>query len=209
MERSDERDLEILNAIDEGAPLTQRALSQRLGIALGLTNLYLKRLAVKGYIKISQFPRKPAARKRLQYLLTPAGIREKTRLTYEHATYAIALYRRTRETLRKELGRLPKNGATRVVLYGTDEAAELAYLTLKEGGIEPAAVFGARAGGEFIGMPVRDVADVAEGDWDAVVVATFERPESLVAKLTALGVAPDKILTLRPVEHRVGDGRLA
>ena len=209
MERSDERDLEILNAIDEGAPLTQRALSQRLGIALGLTNLYLKRLAVKGYIKISQFPRKPAARKRLQYLLTPAGIREKTRLTYEHATYAIALYRRTRETLRKEFGRLPKNGATRVVLYGTDEAAELAYLTLKEGGVEPAAVFGARAGGEFIGMPVRDVADVAEGDWDAVVVATFERPESLVAKLTALGVPPEKILTLRPVERRVGDGRLA
>jgi DNA-binding Lrp family transcriptional regulator len=209
MERSDERDLEILNAIDEGAPLTQRALSQRLGIALGLTNLYLKRLAVKGYIKISQFPRKPAARKRLQYLLTPAGIREKSRLTYEHAAYAIALYRRTRETLRKELGRLPKNGATRVALYGTDEAAELAYLTLKEGGIEPAAVFGARAGGEFIGMPVRDVADVAEGDWDAVVVATFERPESLVAKLAALGVAPEKILTLRPVERRVDDGRLA
>jgi len=48
-----------------------------------------------------------------------------------------------------------------------------------------------------------------EGDWDAVVVATFERPESLVAKLTALGVAPEKILTLRPVERRVGDGRLA
>ena len=209
MERSDERDLEILNAIGEGAPLTQRALSQRLGIALGLTNLYLKRLAVKGYIKISEFPRKPAARKRLQYLLTPAGIREKTRLTYEHASYAIALYRRTRETLRKELSRLPKNGATRVVLYGTDEAAELAYLTLKEGGIEPAAVFGARAGGEFIGMPVRDVADVAKGDWDAVVVATFERPESLVAHLTALGVAPEKILTLRPVERRVGDGRPA
>jgi len=209
MERSEERDLEILNAIGEGAPLTQRALSERLGIALGLTNLYLKRLAVKGYIKIAQFPRKPAARKRLRYLLTPAGIREKTRLTYEHAAYAIALYRRTRETLRKELGRLPKNGATRVVLYGTDEAAELAYLTLKESGIEPAAVFGTRADGEFIGMPIRDVADVAKGDWDAVVVATFERPESLVAHLAALGVPPDKILTLRPVEGRLGGGRLA
>ena len=50
MERQHERDLEILTAIDEGEPLTQRALAQRLGVALGLANLYLKRLAVKGSI---------------------------------------------------------------------------------------------------------------------------------------------------------------
>src|SRR6267143_2330324 len=100
MERSTERELEILTAIGEGRPLTQRALAQRLGIALGLTNLYLKRLAKKGSIKIAEFPRKPAARKRLRYLLTPRGISEKTRLTYEHIAYALNLYRRARETLR-------------------------------------------------------------------------------------------------------------
>jgi DNA-binding MarR family transcriptional regulator len=84
MERQVERDLEILTAIEEGLPLTQRALAERLGVALGLCNLYLKRLARKGYIKIVEFPRKPAARKRLRYLLTPRGMAEKTRLTYEH-----------------------------------------------------------------------------------------------------------------------------
>ena len=66
MERHFERDLEILTAIGEGTPLTQRALSRRLGVALGLTNLYLKRLARKGYIKIVDFPRKPATRARLE-----------------------------------------------------------------------------------------------------------------------------------------------
>ena len=45
MERHQERDLEILTAIGEGRPLTQRALAQRLGMALDLTNFYLKRLA--------------------------------------------------------------------------------------------------------------------------------------------------------------------
>ena len=62
MERSTERELEILTAIGEGRPLTQRALAQRLGIALGLTNLYLKRLAKKGSIKISEFPRTPSGK---------------------------------------------------------------------------------------------------------------------------------------------------
>ena len=131
MEKNLERDLEILTAIGEGHPLTQRDLAERLGVALGLTNLYLKRLARKGFIKITDFPRKPAARKRLRYLLTPQGISEKTRLTYEHVAYSPSLYRRARQTLRESLSLLPEGGMKRIALYGTGEAAELAYLTLK------------------------------------------------------------------------------
>src|SRR5262245_60714948 len=155
MERQGERDLEILTAIQEGLPLTQRALAARLGVALGLANLYVKRLARKGYIKIAEFPRKPAARKRLRYLLTPRGVAEKTRLTYEHMSYSLSLYRRARENLRESLGRLADSGAKRIALCGTGEAAELAYLTLRELGLEPTAAFDRSAGGQFLGLPVR------------------------------------------------------
>lgn len=206
MERSAERELEILKAIDEGTPITQRALAQRLGIALGLTNLYLKRLAKQGYIKIAEFPRKPAARKRLRYLLTPKGIREKTRLTYEHMAYALNLYRRTRETLRGELSRLLDNGTKRVALYGTDEAAELAYLTLKEVGIEPVAVASDVAGGHFLGFPVRGIRDLDAADYDAIVVATFDRPEPYLATLASFNFGPEKVLTLRRADVRLRNG---
>ena len=53
MKPSQARDLEILTAVDEGGTLTQRALAQRLGVALGLTNLYLKRLSRKGLCRRS------------------------------------------------------------------------------------------------------------------------------------------------------------
>ena len=59
MDRHDARALEILSAIEEGRPLSQRALAERLGIALGLVNLYLRRLSRKGYVKITEFPAKP------------------------------------------------------------------------------------------------------------------------------------------------------
>lgn len=197
MERHVERDLEILTAIGEGRPLTQRALAQRLGVALGLTNLYLKRLARKGFIKIVEFPRKPAARKRLRYLVTPTGIAEKTRLTYEHMAYSLSLYRRARQTLRESLGMLPEVGMKRIALYGTGEAAELAYLALKEFGLEPIGVFAQEAGGGFLGFTVRPLAELAQEDVDGVVVATFDPPESYVVELTALGLPPQKLLTLR------------
>jgi DNA-binding MarR family transcriptional regulator len=71
MDRDAIREFEILTAIGEGRPLTQRALSQRLGVALGLTNLYLKRVVRKGYVKISRVDRQ-----RLGYLLTTRGLAE-------------------------------------------------------------------------------------------------------------------------------------
>ena len=197
MKRHQERNLEILTAIGEGRPLTQRALAQRLGVALGLTNLYLKRLATKGLIKISEFPRKPHARKRLRYILTAKGLLEKSRLTYEYAAYSLGIYRRTRETLRETLSHLPGNGAKRVVLYGVGEAAELAYVTLKELGLEPVGVYDREAGGDFLGFSVRAIDEILDELVDGVVVATFDRPEPHLAHLSALGIPPRKLLTLR------------
>jgi DNA-binding MarR family transcriptional regulator len=197
MKRHQERNLEILNAIGEGHPLTQRALAQRLGVALGLTNLYLKRLAKKGFIKITEFPRKPHARKRLRYIVTPKGLLEKSRLTYDYMSYSLGIYRRTRETLRDTLSHLPGNGTKRVVLYGVGEAAELAYVTLKELGLEPIGVFAREAGGDFLGFPVRSVAEIVDESLDGIIVATFDRPEPYVADLTSLGIPRRKLLTLR------------
>jgi DNA-binding MarR family transcriptional regulator len=198
-------ELEILTAIGERQPLTQRALAQRMGVALGLTNLYLKRLAKKGYVKIADFRHKPAAGKRLRYILTARGIAEKSRLTYEHVTYSLRLYARARQTLRESLSLVPERGLKRIALYGTGEAAELAYLTLKEVGLEPVGVFDTRADGQFLGMTVRSVADLDEEGFDAVVLATFDSPEKQVAALERRGIPRTKILTLRRLPAKNGD----
>jgi DNA-binding MarR family transcriptional regulator len=212
MRPQSERELEILSAIEEGTPLTQRLLAQRLGVAVGLTNLYLKRLAHKGLIKVAGFPKRPAARKRLRYVLTPRGLTEKTRLTYEHVAYALSLYRRTRQTLRESLARLPGDGRSRVALYGAGEAAELAYLTLKESGREPVGVYTEEGGGHFIAFPVQKLADLDPDSVDAIVVASFERPEPVLANLIARGLPQHKLITIRgavptPARARNGETR--
>jgi len=196
-DRHVERDLRILTAIGEGTPLTQRALAREIGMALGLANLCVKRMARKGYIKVVEFNGKPAARKRLRYLLTPKGLAEKTRLTYEHAVYALNLYRRTRQTLREALGGLHERGLKRVALYGAGDAAELAYLTLKECGVEPVAVYAAVPAGDFLGFPVLPVDALNADELDGIVVATFERPEPHVLDLQRRGVPRAKCVTLR------------
>ena len=197
MERQLERNLEILTAIGAGAPVTQRALAKQLGVALGLANLYLKRLAGKGYIKVREFPSKPYVGKRLRYMLTTQGVAEKARLTYEYMGYSLRLYRRTRENLREGMAELARSGMKRVALYGAGEAAELAYLTLREFGIEPVGVFAADGAGGFLGFSVQPLTALRAADFDRIIVATFDRPEPEIERLLSLGVPADRLLTLR------------
>jgi DNA-binding MarR family transcriptional regulator len=184
------RDLEILNSLAEGHPVSQRALARRLGIALGLTNLYLKRLARKGYIKVTTIPPR-----RIAYLVTPRGFTRKARLTYEYMTYSLRLYRGVRETVQAALAPLAQNGVARVALYGTGEAAELAYLTLRELGIQPVAILDERPG-QFLGYPVRDVREVEPGECDCVVVALLGPPDAALAHLERRGVGLARVVTL-------------
>ena len=121
--------------------------------------------------------------------------------------YSLNLFRRTRETLRGSLALLVAQGMKRVALYGPGEAAELAYLTLKEFGLEPVGVFAPAAGGEFLGFPVQAAGELRPEDVDAVIVATFERPEADVEALVRRGVPADKCLTLRRLSPAPNGGR--
>jgi hypothetical protein len=129
--------------------------------------------------------------------LTARGLTEKSRLTYDYMSSSINIYRRTREILRETLGHLPGNGAKRVVLYGTGEAAELAYITLKELNLEPIGVFAREGGGDFLGFTVRGLSEILNEQVDGIIIATFDQPERYLAELMGLGIPQHKLLTLR------------
>src|SRR5512138_1092060 len=149
------RDLKLLEAVEQDSRITQRSLAGKLGIALGLTNIYLRRLVRKGYIKCVN-----VQSNRITYLITPRGIAEKARLTYEFMDYSLHLYGEVRQHLRAAMQDCAAAGK-RVAIYGSGEAAGLAYLSLKESGLDPVAVFDQTGGREFLGMPVQPIADYA------------------------------------------------
>ena len=196
------RDLKLLEAVEQDAHVTQRGLASRLGIALGLANIYVKRLMRKGYIKcVNVQPN------RISYLITPRGIAEKARLTYEFMDYSLHLYKEVRQHLREVLQECAE-AERKVAIFGRGEAAELAYLSLKESGLEPVAIFDADGGHVFLGMPVSAIADHPSFEYDLIILATFERSaQQLLALLVDEGVPREKIFPLRqePAAQRVAD----
>ena len=82
--------------VEENSQITQRSLASELGIALGLTNAYLKRCVRKGWVKINQAPAN-----RYAYYLTPRGFAEKSRLTAPVSDHVVQLLsRRPRRSAR-------------------------------------------------------------------------------------------------------------
>jgi DNA-binding MarR family transcriptional regulator len=193
MDVEDQRNLQALEAIAHDAHITQRTLAGQLGIALGLTNIYLRRLVRKGYVKAVNLQSN-----RLRYLLTPTGIAEKTRLTYEFMEYSLALYGQVRQHLRTVLQSALQENKRRVALYGTGEAAELAYLSITELGLELVAVFDGAAARQFLGQIVRPIDEHREVDFDVLVIASLEKsPDEHVQELVRLGIDLERLITLR------------
>jgi ribosomal protein S25 len=185
------RDLRLLEAVHEDSRVTQRGMAKKLGIALGLANIYLKRMIHKGYIKVVN-----VQPNRISYLITPRGIAEKARLTYEFMDYSLHLYGEVRQHLREAMQDCAAAGK-RVAIYGSGEAAELAYLSLKESGLEPVAIFDQDGGREFLGMPVLPIAEHASVEYDLMIVATLDRSGQPAADLQKVGVPRDKQFPLR------------
>jgi hypothetical protein len=191
MDVQGQRDLLLLSEVERNSNLTQRSLSIRLGVALGLTNLYLKRLARKGYIKITTIPRN-----RIRYLLTPQGFAEKTRLTYQYMDFSLSYYRDIRMRLREMLTTSDGVQGQRVVIFGTNELAELAYLSLREMDVCCVGFVDGKPRTSFLSCPVLLPEEIGRWEFDKVLIADLEQPSAHEERLIQCGVPPEKVLRL-------------
>lgn len=122
-EREESLTLEILETIDKRDDVTQRHLANRLGVALGLANSYLRRCVRKGLIKIHQAPAN-----RYLYYLTPKGFAEKSRLTAAYLSASFDFYRRAGDSLTHIYKKCEENHLRRILFCGVSELAEIASL---------------------------------------------------------------------------------
>jgi len=182
----------LLDEISKGEPLSQRDLSKKLNIALGLVNSYIKNLVSKGYITVKAIPAK-----RYAYYLTPKGFAEKTRLTYHHLQNFTNLYREARRDFKELFNRLYIEGVKSVVFAGADEAAEIAYLSLQEFDIKFVGILdNERTGKDFFKYKIMPFEKIKEIEADFIIVSSFLKRDEIYKKLMEADVTPEKIKSI-------------
>jgi len=123
------QEYDLLNEIAQNSMVTQANLSQRLGIAVGSVNWYIKRLIKRGYVKVSHLDRT-----RLQYDLTAEGMSVFTERAMQYAKDSLQIYKSFRQKAKGIVAELKARGITQVHLDGNDEIMDILLLTCIEAG---------------------------------------------------------------------------
>jgi DNA-binding MarR family transcriptional regulator len=179
----------LLSEIEQEETLSQRELASRLGIALGLVNSYLKNLVAKGYVRITSFPKN-----RYGYLLTPQGLAEKSRLAYQHLSYFTNLYQIARQDYLALFRSLHTSGIRRISFCGVDETAEIAYLSLREIGLELVEVMDDQHAGElFFEKRISPLVSSAGAGNLPIVITSLKRGDELETELLGRDIKRCKI----------------
>ena len=193
---------EILNVVDQDSTVSQRLLANRVGIALGLTNLLLKRLVVKGWVRMVRV--RP---NRVRYFLTPAGLAEKARMSRNYLQYSVRFYGEARDRIRDSFttlsaqwpmddNRVPE--AKRIVFFGTSEVAEIGYICLQETDLQLVGVIDDRSRCKFFGVPVHSEADLRSDEiggqsFGRLVVMSFTETDSILRALDRTGFPSHRV----------------
>jgi DNA-binding MarR family transcriptional regulator len=193
MNHQDLRILRLLEEIARDQVTSQRNMARSLNVSLGLVNSFIKRLAHKGYFKITNIPSN-----RVKYILTPKGMAEKTRLTYEYIQYSFDFYRQARARLKKILADLAEKDQHRLVFWGQGELAEIAYISLQE---IPELEFVALvekggSDGKFFGRKVLELEVLTKLDFDYILFTALEPPKEFLNELNLFGIDHEKIIFL-------------
>ena len=195
----------ILIQIEAGKKVSQRSLAKELGIALGLTNLLVRRIVKKGWVKVLN-----VRSNRVRYLITPAGIAEKARTTKAYFDNTLRLYTETRERIRERLDTLSAewppldpaaagvNGEKRLVFYGAGDIAEITYVSLQGTDLRLVGVVDDHRTKPFFGLRVHPIDQLCSTHLDGepfgrLVIMSFGKASKLGANLEARGISADRI----------------
>ncbi len=121
-----EREFELINIIGAELGANQRDLSKNLNFPTYATNLLIRRLVVKGYIRLRQLDKK-----KIQYMLTPKGFVEKYHKSIRYALKTMNSMGLILHQFDYILWRLYNEGERHFFLFGNSDLVELVEMPLK------------------------------------------------------------------------------
>jgi DNA-binding MarR family transcriptional regulator len=192
MHKEDLHILRLMGEIDRVDNHSQRELSKRLNISLGLVNTFLKRLVNKGYFKAKTMPRN-----RVKYFLTPEGLARKSRLTAEYLQYSVNFYKDIKYLILNKYSEMENKSVSSILFCGAGEVAELAYLYLQLTGIRLAGIIDEKQEGKsFFGFKITDFERLRQSDWDMILLTRLEDADRAMKILLEKGVNQEKIASI-------------
>lgn len=181
-------ELEILRQVENSPQLSNRVAASKLGVSVKLAHELLRGMVTRGLLHVSK-----ANSRRWEYFLTPHGIREKARLTFEFLEFSLDFYREARRRSAQACKDLHLAGVEQVALLGSGDLAEIVYLGIQEWKLALVEVFDPEPGGTpFMGIPVQPLDSLPQSTAAAVIVCLYDARQPMRNGFLPPGVTADK-----------------
>jgi DNA-binding MarR family transcriptional regulator len=175
------RELNLLEELEKNPIISQRELSHKFGIALGVTNACLRRMARRGWIRISGLNRR-----NIGYYLTPTGFAEKAKLSLHLISWTVQHYAALKDMIGEKFLEMETHGVKQIVFYGLGDEMEIAYVTLQGvklklvGIVEDEEKMSQK---EVFGFGLMDVRQIETLKPDAVLITSLSNQAERIEKL--------------------------
>jgi len=128
-ERIEDYEFKIIDEIGKDVNTTQRRISHQIGLSLGMTNIIMKKLIAKGYVKV-----KGLNRRKVQYILTPRGFAEKVKKTHGYLLRTIDTLKAIKEKIQDTALEYYEKGEKNFTILGKGELADIVEISLRDMG---------------------------------------------------------------------------
>lgn len=192
MEPKDIKTLLLLEAIEKDECQSQRELSKKLNMSLGLVNTLIKNLTTRGIFNSSKL-----SNNRARYVLSPQGVAEKANLTRQYLSYSINYYNEIKKRIEETLKRLENEGKKKIVFYGSGELCEIACIIYTDNNNGNVIIIdNDKAGRKICGQEIQEEGVLKNEYFDAIVIMDYSNISTAIKNLIDMGVSTDKIFSL-------------
>ncbi|MGS0972976.1 MAG: winged helix-turn-helix transcriptional regulator [Candidatus Izemoplasmataceae bacterium] len=185
----------ILDLIEKDSNITQRMMSNELGVAVSMINAYVDDYEDKGYIR-----RKYKSSKTVEYFITKKGKERKKLLNIWYLKSSHMIYQSAKDNIITFLNQIIDKGFKKILLYGAGEVAEIMLQVIHSDHSIPLDVLAVidddqeKINHTVVNTPVIGIEDIRKYQHNGILVSSYKHHEAIYKNLIAIDYPKDKII---------------
>lgn len=185
----------ILDLIEKNKHITQRVLSENVGVAVSMINSYLDDFEEKGLIK-----RNRKTTKTVEYIVTKKGVQRRKLLNIRYLKSSQDVYASAKDNIAEYLNEIVQKGFSKILLYGAGEVAEIILDVLKRDSsikLKTIAVIDdniQKQGMNILDTEIISIEDISNYAFDGIFISSYTHHQNIYKKLISRGYKEKNIL---------------
>ncbi len=185
----------ILDLIEKDPNITQRVMSDAIGVSVSMINSYLESYEKEGYIL-----RKYHSTKTVEYYVTKKGIERRKLLNIWYLQSSHGVYMSAKNNIIMFLNQIIERGFKNILLYGAGEVAEIMLQTMNDDQTLPLKVLAVidddigKKNQVIVNLPVISIEDISKYNIDGILVSSYKHHIAIHQHLKNINYPEEKIV---------------